>query len=152
MCPHCDNIMRLSDLHIRSTSKTTKTWLDDYDLQKQTIQEKEEKFGESKEELRKKAVERGRAKVLALIKKSMANQFAKLNYDPYDIKPILHPVDFTVFDGMNQNKMKDVILLARKTTNPILKNHHEAISNVIKTKSYDWKVVRVSIDGQIEFE
>jgi len=82
----------------------------------------------------------------------MDSQFAKLPYNPYDIKPLLHPIDFVVFDGMNDKQMKDVVLLSRKTDNDHLLTHQKAINQTIKNKSYDWKVVRVSIDGQVEFE
>lgn len=152
MCPKCDSLMRLSDLHLRSTGKSPKTWLDEFELHQQKIEKKEEKFAEKEHDIRKKAIERGRTQVLNLIQQSMYQQLSKLRYDPYDIKPILHPIDFAVFNGMNKNKMEDVVLLSRKTKNPILKNHQIAVAKAVKSRSYDWKVVRVSRDGQIEFE
>lgn len=33
-----------------------------------------------------------------------------------------------------------------------IKNLQIAIAKAVKSRSYDWKVVRVSRDGQIEFE
>ncbi len=152
LCPNCDSLMRVSDLHIRSKSKVKETWLDEFERKQRQLEGKEEDFAREESEVRKKATDRGRTKVLDLVRKSMYSQFARLPYDPYDIKPLLHPIDFAVFDGMNKNEMHDVVLLSRKTNNPILQNHQTAISSVVKRKAYDWKVVRVSMDGQIEFE
>jgi len=69
-----------------------------------------------------------------------------------DIKALLHPIDFVVFDGMNKDKMKHVVLLSRKTTNKNLLQFHKGIARVVDDKAYDWKVVRVSEDGKIEYE
>jgi len=37
MCPKCDNIMRVSDLQIRSKDKVEKTWLDVYESKEKSI-------------------------------------------------------------------------------------------------------------------
>ena len=72
MCPNCDSIMRLSDLHVRSTGKALRTWLDEYESHQQKIEKKEIKFAEEVRDIRKKASERGRVQVLDLIRESIA--------------------------------------------------------------------------------
>jgi len=114
--------MRLSDLQLHYRGKTQKTWLDTYDIKLKKIADHENDFSEKESKIREKAAQRGREKVPKLIKKSMDDKFAKLNYDPYDIKPVLHPIDFVVFDGMNKKKMNKVILLSRKTTHSVMLN------------------------------
>jgi len=152
MCPKCSKLMRLSDLQLHYRGKTQKTWLDTYERKIKKIEDHENDFSEKESMIREKAVERGRKKVPKLIQKSMDDKFAKLNYDPYDIKPVLHPIDFLVFDGMNKKKLNEIILLSRKTTHSVMLNLQKSVTNVIKNKLYDWKVARVSIDGQIQYE
>lgn len=152
MCPNCNGLLRLSDLHLRAKGKAPKTWLDSYQLNTRKVDEQEGKFQEREAEIRERARERGRAKVPTLVRQSMDEQFARLKYDPYDIKPILHPVDFVVFDGMNRNSMNEVILLSRNSTNQYLQNLQKSVARTVQSKEYDWKVARVSIDGKIEFE
>ena len=118
----------------------------------QKLQEQENEFAEKEGEIREKAAERGRAQVPEIVRKSMNAQFAKLRYDPYDIKPFLHPVEFVIFDGMNKGELDNVTLLSRISTNPLLQNLQKAVSKVVDEKQYDWKVFRVSLDGDIEFE
>ena len=152
VCPECNRMIRLSDLHLRTEGRMVKTWLDQYDLAEKKMERREMRFEDKEEEIREKARARGRRQVPKLIRKSMHEKFAKLNYDPYDIKALLHPIDFIVFDGMNKDRMKDVILLTNRTNNPYLKKLHKGIGRAVKDKAYDWKVLRVTDNGEIEYE
>jgi predicted Holliday junction resolvase-like endonuclease len=139
-------------LRLSSKYKSAKTWLDKYDSKISSIEKREEKYLEDENDIREKARERGRAMVPNLIKKSMDKRFAKLRYDPYDIKALLHPIDFVVFDGNHQEMLKNIVLMSRKTQNENLLQLHKGISCAVKDRKYDWKVVRVSEDGQVEYE
>ena len=152
MCPHCDHIMRLSDLHLRAKGKAPITWLDKYEKKSDGIDIKEQKLEDQLDKIREEATLKGRAQVPKLIRKSMDPQIVNLKYDPYDIKAILHPIDFVVFDGMNKAKMKNVVLLSRKTKNPHLNGLQKGIAKAVENKAYDWKVVRVSNEGDVGFE
>lgn len=152
ICPKCNSLSRLSDLHLRAKGKAPKTWLDSYQFNSQKVDEQEEKFNEKEEKIREKARERGRAQVPILVRKSMDTQFAKLRYDPYDIKPLLHPVDFAVFDGLNNGALDKIILLSRKNSNNHLNILQRAVAKTVEKKQFDWKMVRISIDGQITYE
>ena len=152
LCPKCNGLSRLSDLQLRSKEKAPTTWLDDYDSTLQNLDKQESEFEEKEGEIREKAAERGRAQVPEIVRKSMDAQFAKLSYDPYDIKPLWHPVEFVVFDGMNKGDINNITLLSRSSTNSNLQNLQKAVTKAVDEKLYDWKVVRVSLDGNVEFE
>lgn len=152
MCPKCDNITRVSDLNLRSNEKMKQTWLDKFDSKIQTQERKEEKFNEEESKIRDDAKKRGRLKVPKLISKSLDKNFVNLNLNPYDVKAVLHPIDFVVFDGMNDGQVKNVTLLSSKTKNTNLKNIHAEISKAITNKAYDWKIMRVFDDGKIEYK
>jgi len=152
MCPNCNNISRLSDFQISLKGKIPKTWLDEYELNLRKLEQKEEKFGLEEKKIREIAIARGRKQVPKLIRKYMDEKLSKLKYDPYDIKALLHPIDFVVFNGMNRDQMKDIVLLSRTTSNPNLTELHKGIAKVVSEKSYDWKVLRVSDDGQVDYE
>ena len=152
MCPKCDNLMRVSDLQLITKEKTEKTWLDILDSKTKSIDVKEEKFEEEEEDIRERARERGRKQVPKRINQSLNKNFAKLNYNPYDVKAVLHPIDFVVFDGMKKGQVEDVALISNKTTNPLMNNFHKAIAEAVKTKSYDWKILHVSQDGEVTYK
>ena len=153
ICPFCGELMRLSDLHLKYTGKAPRTWLDNYDSRLLSLGKKEQAFEEKESEMREKSVERGRKKVPTLIRKCLCPEFKKLEYDPYDIKAIMHPVEFIVFDGLNDGvELRNVTFLSRKTSdeeqNVILKSMRETLDK----KNYDWKVSRITMDGKVEFE
>ena len=159
VCPHCSSMLRLSDLTLRDKGKAPKTFLDEYESKEKILDNKEEKienkesvFTQKERTIKDKAVQRGRSKVLKTVLNSMDEHFTKMNYNPYDIKPLLHPVDFVIYDGMNDSKMKDVVFLSKKTRNPYLNKLHTSINEVISKESYDFKVARIDIDGNVTFE
>jgi len=101
--------------------------------------------------IREQAAERGRLKVPSLIRKSMDSQFSRLKYNPYDIKALLHPVDFVVFDGLeNKGDIRNIVFLSKAVDNEQLNGLHDSIDKIIKQRNYDWQVARVSVDGIIE--
>jgi hypothetical protein len=44
------------------------------------------------------------------------------------------------------------VLLAKQTLNPYLQEIHKKIAAVIENKSYDWKVMRVTHEGEVKIE
>jgi len=153
VCPCCGEMMRLSDLHLRYTGRVPKTWLDKHKSRLLSLQKKEETFDEKEQEMREKAIKRGRKKVPRLIKKCLSPEFKKLKYDPYDIKALMHPVDFIVFNGLNEGtEVKDLTFLTRKPTNRELNQILASIRKTIGKKNYDWKVARITADGKVNFE
>ncbi len=145
--------MRLSDLHLQYTGKAPRTWLDKYESEVLSFQEKEALFREKERQIREKSVERGRKQVPPLIRKCLCPEFKALKYDPYDIKPLMHPVDFVVFDGLNEGVgVKNVTFLSRKTSNPDLNMILGSLKKTIQKNGYDWKVARISMEGKVDIE
>ena len=159
VCPHCSSMLRLSDLNLRDKGKAPETFLDEHEFNQKNIdtehgkiQEKENEFASKEKTIRDEAVKRGRSKVLKTVLNSMDEYFTKMKYNPYDIKPILHPVDYVIYEGMNEEKMNDVVFLSKKTSNPYLDKLHMSINEIINKELYDFKVARIDIDGNVSFE
>ena len=159
LCPHCSSLLRVSQLHLRSTVAAPRTWLDDYDEQIQKLQikddnvsRKEDKLYSQEKEMRKKSAERGRKKVVNTVLKSMDDYFSKKKYNPYDIKPIIHPVDFVIFNGDNADQVSEVVFLSKKSKNPNIAVLQKSVGECIKKKNYDFKIVRIANEGKVTFE
>ena len=153
ICPCCNRLMRFSDLRLQYAGDAPETWLDKYDLKIMAIQKKEDKFKAKEKEMRSKATEKGRAQVPELVKQCFDQNLAKLPYDPYDIKAIWHPIDFVVFDGLNEKKDVDnVVLLSRKTKDKDLNTVRKTVKKTIEKEKYDWRIARVAVDGNITLE
>ena len=150
VCPNCKALPRLSELQIFSSKKTLKDWMDDWQERMNGLEEKINGFHEKESMVREEAAKRAQAQVPKLIKKSLSDHIVSLKYNPYDIKPINHPIDLVVYDGMSDGDVKDVIFLHSK--NKAMRELHKSVHNVVENKEYDWKVVRISMDGKLEFE
>jgi len=44
MCPKCNSLMRLSDLHLKAKMPAPKTWLDKYESRIETAEKQEDLF------------------------------------------------------------------------------------------------------------
>ena len=57
LCPHCSSLLRVSQLHLRSTAAAPRTWLDDYDEQIQKLQIKDDKVSRKEDKLNSQVAE-----------------------------------------------------------------------------------------------
>lgn len=152
VCPCCGEIVRVSDLHLQYNRKVAKTWLDNYELELVSLGDKERLFEEKEEMLRQKSIERGRAKVPMIVKQCLCEDFKQLNYDPYDIKAVMDPVDFVVFDGLNEGKEVRSVTFLTRTPSIIMQPVIDSLKKAVDNTKYDWKVARISTTGKVEFE
>jgi len=153
ICPRCGDLVRLSDLRLKYRGVAPRTWLDTYQSKLSLAQKREELFDEKEQKLRDEAAERGRRKVPRIVRKSLSAEFAKLKYNPYDIKAILHPVDYVVFDGLNnRNDLDGIVFLSKEAPDPALNEIQKSVKETVDKEQYHWRVARVSTDGKIEFE
>jgi predicted Holliday junction resolvase-like endonuclease len=77
---------------LSSNKKTKKTWLDDFESRVRDLGELESEHDSKANEIREKAIQRGREQVPKMINASLSGAITKLKYDPYDIKPINHSI------------------------------------------------------------
>ena len=153
VCPECGKIVRVSDLRLKSKRKVKKTWLDDYEHRSYQMDLKEEEFSEKESKLREAAVEKGRKEAQKVFNKAIKADFRKMKLDPYDIKPILNPVDFLVFKDMNkEGPISDIVFLSKQIENQNINRLRDQVKIVIEDKNYEWLVARIDNTGQIKFE
>ena len=49
-----------------------------------------------------------------MVKHCLCSEFKEMSYDPYDVKAVMDPVDFVVFDGLNEGEeVRSVTFLFR---------------------------------------
>ena len=159
--PECGKISRFSEILVETGKISKPTWLDDHQKNIENFDKAADKFEDKKSEMKKKAVSKGRIQaeqdMKNLIKNSLIPTYQQMPYDPRDITVLSHPVDFVVFDGANKVRMKEqdfvkeVLLLTKKTNNAYSQKLHKSIHDVIQNKEYEWKTAKV-LDGNIEFK
>lgn len=153
VCPDCGKIVRLSDLKLKSKTETDTTWFDYYEYRERLISGREAEFDAVKGELREAARAEGRKQAEVVFNNAIKRDFRKMKYDPIDIKPVLNPIDFVVFQDMNKKEeITNLVFLSKKLKNPIINKLRTQVKSSIKKKSYEWLVARIDNEGKIEFE
>jgi predicted Holliday junction resolvase-like endonuclease len=152
VCP-CGKLHRVSDLLLKSKAEIKEeTWLDEFDIESSKLLAEEQAFEEQKEKLRQVEIEKGRREAEKAFYKAVCPSLRKLKLNPFDLKPILHPIDFIAFNGMtNEESISDIRLLAREQC-AILAPIRKQIKRAVETKKYDWQVARVNDNGDISME
>lgn len=153
VCPNCRDLVRVSDLRLKTKGPAVRTWLDDFETKERRLSTKEELFEEKEAELREKAREKGRKEAEKSFYQAICPSFKALKLDPFDVKPILHPIDFVVFKGMKKEEsISDIILLSKTYRCPSLSLIRRDIKSAVSKKRYDWQLARINEKGNIEFE
>jgi predicted Holliday junction resolvase-like endonuclease len=153
VCPYCNKLTRVSDLRLKAKGPAPKTWLDEYEAKDQTLTKNEGAFEEEEERLREEAREKGRKASEKAFYKAICPSLKKLKLDPFDVKPIFHPIDFVVFKGMNnQRTVIDIMLLTREHDCPSIKPIRDQIRKAVAQNKYDWQVARIEETGNIVME
>jgi len=153
VCPICGDLVRVSDLRLKTKGPAVRTWLDDFEIKEQRLSKKEELFGEQEKNLREKAREKGRKEAEKAFNRAICSSLKALKLDPFDVKPILHPIDFVVFKGMTKEKsVSDIILLSKPYNCQSLNLIRRDIKIAVSKNRYDWQVARIDEKGNIEFE
>lgn len=81
-------------------------------------------------------------------------------YNPFDVKPIIHPVDFVIFNGdyeakktkYKKKKIQEVVFFSKKSENSDMLNLQKSVDECVKNKNYDFKVVRINNSDNVSFE
>ena len=153
ICPCCGEIVRVSDLHLKVKKPIFKTWLDTYEAKIIAMSKKEEKFSEKEKKIRERAVEKGRNEAKKIVNNVVLPIFRKLKLNPFDVKPILNPIDFLVFDGMtDKDKIKNIIFLSKISNIESLNLIRKQIKEIISKRNYLWQVGRIDNVGGLTFE
>lgn len=152
ICPCCGDMVRVSDLKIKVKKTVEKTWLDDYESMMAKLEKEEDEFSKIEMKLREKSVEKGRRAAQKVFNQCINPNFKKLKINPYDLKPILHPVDFVVFKGMTDDIIEEINFLSHETENEMIKTLRNQVYKTIENKEYDWRVARINEEGSIEFK
>ena len=153
ICPCCGELVRVSDLHIRSKGKVQRTWLDKYEKKVQIIEEKICEFEEKEKEMREEAHQKGRLAAEERIYNTIHPCFRDITVNPNDIKPILHPIDFIIFQNMNKGPdINEIMFFSMHQPDKTLQKIRDDINDLITERSYEWIEVRIDDKGDMAFK
>lgn len=153
LCPNddCGELFRLSDARPFLKDKRPTSVLDGIEAEEQRIDRAIERLEVKEGLLREKAQAAGLKKAkLRLRKIDPVFSGAKLN--PHDVKIIFDPVEYVVFDGLNDDRMRRILLLGHEPTSKQGERVLQSISSSIRAGNIAFKTLRVLEDGVLELK
>ena len=98
---------------------------------------------EKEENIRADAIRRSSAVVSGKVTEHLAPYMGKFPYNPKDVRFLGSPVDLIVFDGMNEDAMREIIFLEIKSGSSSLTTRERRIRDAVMARRVVWKEFRV---------
>ncbi len=98
---------------------------------------------ESEEDIRKDAIEKSRAVILGKVSEHLVPFFPGFQHNPKDARFIGTPVDFVVFDGLDDGEVQGITFVEVKTGSSSLNTRERQIRNVVKQRAVEWEELRI---------
>jgi predicted Holliday junction resolvase-like endonuclease len=151
ICPHCQTLFRLSELKISYRRRFAKDWYDRLLEQQEKIEDEQATIRDTLDEIREKAVERTRKRLLPQMLMQADPIFTPLGYYPQDVKAIFDPIDFAIFDGMNREEIvRRVVFMDERTTDERIREIQSSMERAIQRGKYGFQSVRLTKTGQFQ--
>lgn len=152
VCPDCHGLFRLVDVKISYKTAYIPDWYDKIQRKQERWDMKLEELKGKERELKGKAIEKATRTQLPRLLKKIIPTFVSGKINPHDVKTIFHPIDFVAFDGLNNEDVKRVCLMDKKTSDKGRVAIQQSISDAIKSDAIEWKTVRIGSAGEITTE
>ncbi len=103
----------------------------------------DKKYTELIKGFRKDAVLRSRSSLMGKLWEAVAPYIPKFKYHPSDMKFIGSPIDYIIFEGMNEKDIRKVIFLEVKSGKSALNPQEKKLKNAIENKRVKWEEFRL---------
>jgi predicted Holliday junction resolvase-like endonuclease len=90
------------------------------------------------------ALKRSRAVLSGQISEQLAPYFPNFPFLPSEIRFIGKPIDFIVFEGLDQKEIKKIIFVEVKTSKSTLNKTEYSLKKAIEQKSVEWFEYRIN--------
>ena len=151
VCPHCQELFRLSDIKISYRKKFARDWYGNLEKQEEKIDDERMNLEETLAAIREKAQELARQRHLPRMLRQVDPVFTPLGYYPQDVKAVFDPMDFVIFDGMNRaGKVKRIVFMDEYNTDERIRRIQSSIENAISKERYGFQSIRLTKDGRIQ--
>ena len=95
------------------------------------------------QETRKNAIEQSRAVNRGLIYEQLVPYLPEFEFNPKDAQFLGKPVDFVVFDGLDEGDLRRIVFVEVKTGAATLTTRERRVRDAIRRGSVEWTEIRV---------
>lgn len=101
------------------------------------------KLEEIKEKIKREAIERSSRILTGKTVEKLVPIVKEFKHNPQDVRWIGDPVDFIVFDGISEGKVKQITFVEVKTGKSELTPREKTIKDIILKKKIKWEEFRL---------
>ena len=148
VCPSCGEIFRLSDCKVYQKTRPAADWKEKIDCELNKLDLAEERLKQKIEEAKDAARILGRISADKAVRK-IDRVFTPLKLNPNDVKVMLHPIDFIVFNGKADKCIDKIILLDKGNKTGQSLTTQNSIERNIQKHNYEWLTLRIENNGNI---
>lgn len=99
------------------------------------------------DETRRDAVSQSKAVTRGQIYEQFATYFPEFDFNPKDAQFLGKPVDFVVFDGLDEGQLRRIVFVEVKTGNAKLNARQRCVRDVVSNGSVEWREIRLGSAG-----
>jgi predicted Holliday junction resolvase-like endonuclease len=147
-CPECNTFFRLSETKVWDDIKPALDFLDKLDDELRSLEQREKALKIQLQKTKEKATLDGRRDADEYISQ-FDTLFKPLSLSPNDSKVHFSPIDFVVFNGMNDlvdPKIKNIVLLDSKKNDGKVQ---QSIRYCVEHEQYDFLTIKIQSDGSV---
>lgn len=96
--------------------------------------------------LRKEAVEKSRAVLSGHFSEQLAPYLPDFQYNPTECKFLGKPIDFIVFQGLDEKDVSEIIFVEVKSGKSSLSKPERSLKKAVQDKKVSWKEYRIPED------
>jgi predicted Holliday junction resolvase-like endonuclease len=94
-------------------------------------------------EIRQDAIDRSKAVIVGKVTEHVIPYLPEFRFNPKDARFVGSPVDFVVFDGLDEGVVRSVVFVEVKTGKSALNGRERAVREAIKARRVEWCEIRV---------
>lgn len=96
---------------------------------------------------RRDAVSQSKAVTRGQIYEQFATYFPEFDFNPKDAQFLGKPVDFVVFDGLDEGQLRRIVFVEVKTGNAKLNARQRCVRDAVSNGSVEWREIRLGSAG-----
>jgi predicted Holliday junction resolvase-like endonuclease len=102
---------------------------------------------ETESSIRADAIARSSAVVRGKVTEHLTPYLGVFPYNPKDVRFLGSPVDLVIFDGMNDNDLREIIFLEIKTGSATMSTRERRIRDIVQARQVSWREFRVAVES-----
>ena len=93
-------------------------------------------------EIRKDAVKKSRAAIAGRVTEQIAPFLPEFKYNPKDARFIGSPIDFIVFDGLDEGELRRIVFVEVKSGKSTLSRREKLVRDAIEENRVEWEILK----------